>query len=79
MTYADRHGRPRHTQGVLGALALPERDDTDVLAHERTGNHFGTGTNVLFGDGRCKFMSDSDAAYLIAELQAGFNPPRKRP
>jgi uncharacterized protein (DUF1015 family) len=36
MTFTDRHGRPRHTQGVLGALALPEPGDDSVLPHERT-------------------------------------------
>jgi len=36
MTYADRHGAPRHTRGVIGALALPEPGAHDVLPHERT-------------------------------------------
>jgi uncharacterized protein (DUF1015 family) len=36
MDYTDDHGRPRHTTGVVGALALPEPGDGNVLPHERT-------------------------------------------
>jgi uncharacterized protein (DUF1015 family) len=36
MEFRDLHGNPRHTRGVIGALALPEADDTSVLPHERT-------------------------------------------
>ena len=36
MDFTDEHGRPRHTTGVLGALALPEAGEGGVLPHERT-------------------------------------------
>ena len=36
MEFTDPHGVRRHTRGVLGALALPEPGDDDVLPHERT-------------------------------------------
>jgi uncharacterized protein (DUF1015 family) len=36
MTFTDAHGTRRHTHGVIGALALPEPGDDDVLPHERT-------------------------------------------
>ncbi len=36
MEFRDPHGVPRHTRGVIGALALPEPGDTSVLPHERT-------------------------------------------
>ena len=36
MQFRDLEGNPRHTRGVIGALTLPEPDDTTVLPHERT-------------------------------------------
>jgi uncharacterized protein (DUF1015 family) len=36
MEFTDPHGVRRHTQGVIGALALPESGDESVLPHERT-------------------------------------------
>ena len=36
MQFRDLRGNPRHTRGVIGALALPEPGDTSVLPHERT-------------------------------------------
>lgn len=36
MDFAGPHGEPRHTRGVIGALALPEPGDDSVLPHERT-------------------------------------------
>ncbi len=36
MRFRDAHGNDRRTRGVIGALALPEPGDTDVLPHERT-------------------------------------------
>jgi uncharacterized protein (DUF1015 family) len=36
MHFEGPHGAPRHTRGVIGALALPERGDMSVLPHERT-------------------------------------------
>ncbi|MGQ0824799.1 MAG: DUF1015 family protein [Actinomycetota bacterium] len=36
MRYTDSHGVARHTRGVVGALGLPDGDDTSVLPHEHT-------------------------------------------
>jgi uncharacterized protein (DUF1015 family) len=36
MRFRDAHGTPRHTHGVIGALALPEPGAEEVLPHERT-------------------------------------------
>jgi len=36
MTFTDTHGARRHTRGVIGALALPEATESDILPHERT-------------------------------------------
>ena len=36
MEFTDPHATRRHTRGVIGALALPEPGQTDVLPHERT-------------------------------------------
>ena len=36
MRFTGADGAARRTRGVLGALALPDPDSTDVLAHERT-------------------------------------------
>jgi len=47
-----------------------------VLAHETPGHHRGGGMNVLFGDLHVEFISERQAKALLAELQAGFNPPR---
>ena len=47
-----------------------------VLAHETLGHHRGGGINVLFGDLHVEFISEPQAKALLAELQAGHNPPR---
>jgi prepilin-type processing-associated H-X9-DG protein len=55
------------------------RDGTSVdavLARETLGHHQGGGINVLFGDLHVEFISEPQAKALIAELQAGHNPPR---
>jgi uncharacterized protein (DUF1015 family) len=36
MHYRGPHGEPRHTRGVIGALALSEPGDSSILPHERT-------------------------------------------
>jgi prepilin-type processing-associated H-X9-DG protein len=48
-----------------------------VLAYEPLTNHNGDGMNVLFGDGHAEFLVKSQANYMLAELKAGYNPPRK--
>ena len=36
MEFRGPHGEPRHTRGVIGALALPEAGDPSLLPHEHT-------------------------------------------
>lgn len=47
-----------------------------VLIYEPLGNHSPQSVNVAFPDGRVITYTGADAAKLIAELQAGHNPPR---
>ncbi len=48
-----------------------------ILAHERFGQHRGRGINVLFGDLHVEFVDSEEAHALLAELRAGYNPPRR--
>ncbi|HEY8665921.1 MAG TPA: H-X9-DG-CTERM domain-containing protein [Tepidisphaeraceae bacterium] len=45
-----------------------------VLCYEPVTNH-GDGSNVLFGDGHVEFMSAAQMKKIIADLNAGRNPP----
>jgi prepilin-type processing-associated H-X9-DG protein len=47
-----------------------------VLVYERLSNHRGGGMNVLYGDGTVTWLDKWSAEHLVAELQAGHNPPR---
>jgi prepilin-type processing-associated H-X9-DG protein len=47
-----------------------------VVAHDRLVNHEREGVNVLFADGRVEWMSRDLSPGFLAELEAGFNPPR---
>lgn len=46
-----------------------------VIAYEPMSDHSNDGSNVLFGDGHVEFVGKSQMAKLIADLQAGRNPP----
>ena len=48
-----------------------------VLAYEPLANHQNTGMNVLYGDGHVEFFRVPAATAMIAELNAGHNPPRQ--
>jgi prepilin-type processing-associated H-X9-DG protein len=45
-----------------------------VVAYERLSNH-GDGVHVLYADGRVAFIPEPKASQIIADLQAGKNPP----
>jgi prepilin-type processing-associated H-X9-DG protein len=54
----------------------PAVDPKTVLLYEPLSLHNGFGMNVLYGDGHVEFDDAKQAAGIIAELNAGFNPPR---
>jgi hypothetical protein len=47
-----------------------------VLAYEAMSHHGGDGMNVLYGDIHVDWIPNREAAHILAELQAGYNPPR---
>ena len=47
-----------------------------VVAHEAPGHHEGAGMNVMFGDGRVQWFAESKAKQILADLAAGWNPPK---
>ena len=49
-----------------------------VLVYELPANHLNDGMNILFGDGHAEYVVKPQAHYIVSELKAGFNPPRKR-
>jgi predicted Zn finger-like uncharacterized protein/prepilin-type processing-associated H-X9-DG protein len=48
---------------------------TTIVAYEPLSNHANTGSNVLYGDGSVRFVSQPQAGQIIQQLQAGQNPP----
>jgi prepilin-type processing-associated H-X9-DG protein len=70
--------KPGHNSYLYVIGSVPEKSLTSshVVAYEPPTNHAGDGMNVLFGDGQVDWLSAREAARVIAELQAGFNPPR---
>ena len=60
------------------ALTAPCNAKT-VLLTESLQNHNGKGMNVCFADGTVKFIDAKSAKKLLAELEAGHNPPRNWP
>ena len=68
----------RHVSYVyLGkGMTLESAGPDVVLAHDRPGNHNRHGINVLYGDGRVEVTGRDEAERLLAELEAGHDPPR---
>jgi len=54
-------------------------DPGAVLLTESLQNHNGKGMNVCFADDTVKFIDAKSAKKLLAELEAGHNPPRNWP
>lgn len=58
----------------VGNRVKPTNDDAVVLMYEPMSNH-GDGFHILFADGHAEFLTGSTAQKVLAELQAGQNPP----
>jgi prepilin-type processing-associated H-X9-DG protein len=69
--------KPGHNSYVYVAAGAADQShsSTFVLVYEPVGLH-GPGMNVLYGDGHVGWVAQAEASRVIAELQAGFNPPR---
>lgn len=69
---------PQHNSYSYAGAGLSAESVTrdHVLAYERLENHSGAGMNVLFGDGDVRWVEPALAERLVAELNAGHNPPR---
>jgi prepilin-type processing-associated H-X9-DG protein len=52
--------------------------DDAVVMYEKLGNHGNQGTNVLFHDGHVEWYDATKTATLMAELNAGRNPPQAK-
>jgi prepilin-type processing-associated H-X9-DG protein len=75
--------KPGHCSYIL-ASPLPGNwsavTPDHVVVYEPLNNHGSAqngGANVLFGDGHAEWMPKVQVDYLVAELKAGYNPPRK--
>ena len=47
-----------------------------VVAYEVPGHHEGAGMNVMFGDGHVEWFEEPKAKEILADLGAGWNPPK---
>jgi prepilin-type processing-associated H-X9-DG protein len=67
-----------HLSYVYVGKGLTDRTATadTVLLYEAASNHGGSGMNVVFGDAHVQWYDAQAAAKIIAELNAGHNPPR---
>lgn len=54
-----------------------DMDAETVLAMERMENHESQGMNILFGDGHTEWFDAKSAQFILSELKAGHNPPRR--
>jgi prepilin-type processing-associated H-X9-DG protein len=63
---------------VGGGLTSQTATARHVIAFEPMSNHGGAGMNVLLGDGSVEFLPQAQATSMLAELKAGYNPPRPR-
>jgi prepilin-type processing-associated H-X9-DG protein len=59
-------------------LAANQISSDMILAYEPLANHADEGMNILFGDGHPEWFIKAEAIRLIAELNAGHNPPRPK-
>ena len=59
----------------LGKGMTDDAPATAVLLYEPVDNHDRDGSNFLFADGSVRFLPRGPARAMIAELEAGVNPP----
>jgi prepilin-type processing-associated H-X9-DG protein len=62
----------------LGQNLNDDSPDDAVVVYEKLGNHGNQGTNVLFKDGHVEWYDATQTATLMAELNAGHNPPQQK-
>jgi prepilin-type processing-associated H-X9-DG protein len=71
--------RGGHLSYVYVGQGLTQNSPADsVLAYEKVGNHGNQGTNVLFLDGHVEWYDATATTTLLAELNAGNNPPQTK-
>src|SRR5687768_5697534 len=67
----------RHLSYVYLGKGLKEPVHPDrVVAYEPPGAHHGWGMNVMFGDGHVEWFEEPKAKQILADLAAGWNPPK---
>jgi len=62
----------------LGQNLDQNSPDDAVVMYEKLGNHANQGTNVLFKDGHTEWYDATQTSTLMAELNAGHNPPQAK-
>jgi prepilin-type processing-associated H-X9-DG protein len=76
---ADRLSQGGHLSYVYAGRGLAtSAPATAVLAYDKPANHADAGTNFLYADGSVEFLPAEAAKRLVAEIEAGHNPPRRR-
>ena len=63
----------------MSTASVGQKSDTTVVVYENLTNHSNAGINVLFADGHVEFITGNRARQVIADLQAGKNPPGAAP
>ena len=67
-----------HLSFVYLGKGLRDPVDADrVIAYEVPGHHETPGMNVLFGDGHVEWFNEPMAKQILADLAAGWNPPKR--
>jgi hypothetical protein len=76
-------GSCSYIYALPGNLSMSLIGPQHVVAYEPIHNHqkvdgVDPGINVLYGDGTVTWLNEAKGKHVIAELQAGHNPPRPR-